>query len=233
MLRGLWFLLAFLFVFFGILFLYDCAKADGRDTYSARLRMSTVKVTFSVVNGHGDGITDSTLEGMIAEHGPVDRVELWCIFVSGSATMEYVATLDNADERVWTLEPMLLPIGIDLPYYLKMFYADGHMTPSESAYNFAVTKPPDIQLITRDAPETSAKRVGFKFDYVPIVQGFRFYHENSNGQTTLLEDILDGTIREWSGTAYPTVGKNYFYFKAYTSDWVSDKSNILMYNKGG
>lgn len=154
MLKELWFLLAFLLVFFGTLFFYSSADADGRDVYGDRLRMSTVQVDFSVVPGHGDGVTESTLESMIAEHGEVDRYELWCIFVDGSAIMEHVATLNDTSVREWVLEPTLLPIGVELHYYLKMFYADGHMASSESSYDFGVTKPPSIETISKDVIES-------------------------------------------------------------------------------
>ena len=143
------FILVFLFVFFGTLFYYLPAEADGRDKWGSRLRMSTVEVAFEIVDNDYDGPMN-TLEEMMAVHGPIERVELWCIFRPGSATMEYVATLNNTDLRTWELEPILLPIGIDLPYYLKMFYTDGHMSPSSSAYMFALTKPAVIENFRKE-----------------------------------------------------------------------------------
>ncbi len=149
MLRELWFILAFLLVFFGTLCWYLPAEADGRDSYGDRLRPSTIEIEFSIIDNAYDGPIN-TLEEMIAVHGPIDRIELWCIFVRGSAIMEYVATLDTTSSYgVWVLSSESLPIGIDLGYYLKLFYEDGHMSPSQSAYMFAVTKPPVIEKLNR------------------------------------------------------------------------------------
>ncbi len=148
--RSLIFTLVFLLVFFSVLFYYIPADADGRDVYGDRLRSTVVEVEFAIEEGYGDGVTPSTIEETVAVHGPIIKYELWCIFVKGSATMEYVATLDDPSIRQWTISSILLPIGTNLGYYLKMFYEDGFMRPSESAYMFAVTKPPTIENLIRN-----------------------------------------------------------------------------------
>ncbi len=149
MLKELWFLLAFLFVFFGTLCFYSPANADGRDDYGNRLVPSVLTIEFTIVDNEWEG-DFNTLTEMIAEHGPVSHIELWCIFRKGSAIMEYVATLDDPTLTTWVLESELLPIGINLGYYLKLYYEDGHMSPSESAHMFAVTKPPVIENLIRN-----------------------------------------------------------------------------------
>jgi len=104
-------------------------RADGRDIYLDRLVTKQIEVEFEMQQPSPDA---PQLVGF----------ELWCIFVEGSATMELVATLNDPNIRIWQLDPIQLPVGIKLPYYIKAVYEDGSKTPSTNAYNFALTKPP-------------------------------------------------------------------------------------------
>jgi len=111
------------------------ATADGRDMYGERLRDSTIVVEFSF---------PEDVSGVVG-------FELWCIFIPGSATMEYVATLNDPTERMWELAPTELPIGINLPYYMKVLYDNDNSTSSTNAYMFALTTPPVLENVIKQS----------------------------------------------------------------------------------
>ena len=116
-----------------VVFFSTSAFADGRDIHGDRLRDTIIEVEFSMIDND--------------DSNPVASYELWCIFVPGSATMEYVATLTDPSVRVWQLDTTLLPVGIELYYYIFAVYEDGRRTSSVSSYDFAVTVPPFIQNV--------------------------------------------------------------------------------------
>ncbi len=188
---------------------------DGRDIYTDRLRSTTIEVAFAMEDPPDHTIT---------------HFELWCIFVEGSAIQEYVATLNDISVREWTIEDVLLPIGIKLPYYLFAILDDGSRRSSTNAYYFTLTKPPVIQRIDRIPPDPlTLKKIDFNFEHQSNADSFSFYHQDGSDKITLLGEST-GEINRWTGYAFLDKSPNKFYMRSHIGDILSDPSNTLVFS---
>ncbi len=225
LINALLFLLSFIIAGLLIFTFSTPAIADGRDMYGERLRESTVTVEFS-------------LDEQPITASPIVKFELWCIFVPGSAVQELVATLNDPTVRVWTLDPTDLPIGTDLPYYMKVIYEDNHVGWSESAYMFAVTKSPAINRVGAVKSTIVGERVSLvSFSFIADAQAstYDMFLKTPNGQEVLLGNStvsgVTGSLQKWESQVSIPNGKNSFFFKGYDGNIELGTSNLLTYVK--